>query len=72
MSITKQDCVGCDNDFYNGKNPLGVKRCWMLENAKPVTRYRIGWWTPPTAPGAFTKVHGASTTPETAPGDVPK
>lgn len=26
-------CQGCENDFYNDKNPLGVKRCWSLEGA---------------------------------------
>ena len=49
-------CDGCDNDFYNGKNPMGVAKCWHLAMARVVTRYRIGWWTAPTAPGAFTKV----------------
>jgi hypothetical protein len=49
-------CSGCRNDFYNDKNPLGVKRCWSLDTAKLVTRYRIGTWTVPTQPGAFTKV----------------
>ncbi len=41
-------CHGCRNDFYNGKNDLGVKQCWSLKGAKVVTRYRIGWWTTPS------------------------
>lgn len=49
-------CMGCRNDFYNGKNGIGVARCWSLDTAQVVTRYRIGWWTTPTSPGAFTKV----------------
>lgn len=49
-------CAGCRNDFYNDKNPLGVKKCWSLDTATIVTRYRIGTWTDPTQPGAFTKV----------------
>lgn len=31
-------CVGCRDDFYNDKNPLGVKRCWSLKSAKKVRR----------------------------------
>lgn len=48
-------CLGCRDDFYNDKNPIGVKECWGLKTAKLVTRYRIGTWTRPTEPGAFTK-----------------
>jgi hypothetical protein len=48
-------CVGCRDDFYNDKNPMGVKRCWGLKTAKMVTRYRTGTWTRPTEPGAFTE-----------------
>lgn len=49
-------CGGCRDDFYNGHNPMGVKRCWLAKDGRMVTRYRIGWWTQPTSPGAFTKV----------------
>jgi hypothetical protein len=54
--MDKSKCIGCRDDFYNGKNPLGVKECWMLKSAELVTRFRIGTWTRPTEPGAFTKV----------------
>jgi len=27
-------CVGCRNDFYNGNNSLGVRRCLYLGSAK--------------------------------------
>lgn len=49
-------CAGCRDDFYNDKNPLGVKKCWGLKTAKMVTAFRIGTWTQPTQPGAFTEV----------------
>lgn len=49
-------CVGCRSDFYNDKNPLGVKRCWNLKKAKLVTRWKLGWWTTPATPGAFEEV----------------
>jgi len=49
-------CLGCRDDFYNDKNPMGVKRCWGLKTAKMVTRFRIGTWTQPTQPYAFTTV----------------
>jgi len=49
-------CAGCRDDFYNGKNSLGVKQCWALKSAELVTRYSIGTWTRPTEPSAFTKV----------------
>ena len=48
-------CRGCRNDFYNGQNELGVKECWCLKDAKIVTRYRIGWWTPQNSAKNFTK-----------------
>lgn len=35
-------CEGCEDDFYNGKNPYGVKECWLLSGAKLITRYQIG------------------------------
>ena len=26
-------CNGCENDFYNDKNPFGIKECWSLDTA---------------------------------------
>ncbi len=49
-------CAGCRDDFYNGHNNLGVHECWSLAKARIVTRYRIGWWTDPASPEAFTRV----------------
>lgn len=44
--MTEQDkldlCVGCHDNFYNGKNPYGVKNCWMLPDAKVVQRTSVG------------------------------
>ena len=43
--MTKQEkfkyCIGCENDFYNGHNPYGVKECWSLKDAKFVKRKKI-------------------------------
>lgn len=53
---TTEFCQGCRNDFYNRDNPLGVKECWFLKDAKVVTRYEIGLDTLPAQPGAFRKI----------------
>lgn len=53
--MDQKHCIGCRDDFYNDKNPMGVKKCWGLKTAKMVTRFRIGTWTQPTQPYAFTK-----------------
>ena len=34
-------CVGCRNDFYNGKNELGVKECWSLEKTEMVWKKEV-------------------------------
>lgn len=36
-----QHCVGCENNFYNGNNSLGVLECWSLENAKLAMRKKV-------------------------------
>lgn len=46
MKAKKEHCVGCDNNFYNGQNDIGVNECWNFDKAKTVKRLRIGWWTP--------------------------
>lgn len=45
-------CAGCRDDFYNRERG----GCWSLETARPVLRWRIGWWIPPDEPGAFALV----------------
>ena len=52
----RKHCIGCDSDFYNGRDNFTGRDCWHRKNAKVVTRYKIGWWTQPTVPGAFQKV----------------
>lgn len=49
-------CSGCRDDYYNRGGHSNTGRCWLLENAKLVTRYRLGWWTAPTERGAYAKV----------------
>lgn len=40
-------CIGCRDDFYNGKNQIGVKECWMRKNATLVPRLIIHVDQPP-------------------------
>jgi hypothetical protein len=40
-------CIGCSENFYNGNNPLGVKECWNLKNARLILRKRVGMWQRP-------------------------
>ena len=32
--MQKKHCWGVRNDFYNGKNDLGVKECWSFDSKK--------------------------------------
>lgn len=45
-------CRGCHDDFYN----RGDKRCWSLESARIVRRWRIHRNMAPTVREAFTEV----------------
>lgn len=49
--MTKDDklklCVGCRNDFYNNKNPLGIKECWHLGSAMSAQKHLVGTWDRP-------------------------
>ncbi len=49
-------CCGCDQNFYNGNNGMGIEVCWSLKRAKVVKRWRIGWWTAPVSTESFSKV----------------
>lgn len=49
-------CQGCRNNFYNQGGNSSTGCCWSLESAKVVERFRIGWWTQPTSPNAYSKV----------------
>lgn len=52
----KKYCVGCDNNYYNGNNNVGIKECWGYRSTKVVTVYRIGWWIPQDRRENFVKV----------------
>lgn len=39
---TVRHCSGCRDNFYNGHNQLGVKRCWLLDKARLVRRKEVG------------------------------
>ena len=45
--MTKADCSGCTDNFYNGNNNLGVKECWMFKTAELTKRIRIPIHQPP-------------------------
>jgi len=39
--MTLQRCDGCYDDFYNDKNPYGVKRCWSFTSAQIVLKKEV-------------------------------
>ena len=39
--MDKQQCGGCEDNFYNGNNPHNVKECWCFKNAKLVMRKQV-------------------------------
>jgi len=52
-------CRGCRNDYYNHREQPGFDgstKCWSLEDAEVVQRYRIGWWTPQDSARNYTRV----------------
>lgn len=53
--VTKQDCVGCRNNFYNGNNDMGIKECWSLPSAKFVTKFQLDYNTPVNQKDAYVK-----------------
>lgn len=48
-------CRGCEQDFYNGNNPMGVQSCWHRKDAKLMTRYSISTSTPMGIRSAYFK-----------------
>jgi hypothetical protein len=40
--MKKQNCVGCEQNFYNGNNDLGVQECWSFKTAVLKLRRRVG------------------------------
>ena len=45
--MKKQDCNGCEQNFYNGNNPYNIQECWDFPRAKIVSRIQIGHWENP-------------------------
>ena len=45
--LDAKHCDGCRDDFYNGKNDIGVAECWMRKDATLVTRLLIHVDQPP-------------------------
>ena len=39
--MDKSKCEGCEDNFYNGNNNLGVKECFHLKSAKMVLKKKI-------------------------------
>lgn len=37
----RKHCTGCEQNFYNGNNPYGVKECWSLADAKMVSKKKV-------------------------------
>lgn len=55
--MTLKNCAGCRDNFYNGNNPLGVKRCWSFDEAKPLeTRFKLSTNTPMNIRSAYLEV----------------
>lgn len=58
MLAKERYCAGCIDDFYNHRDVPGFDgaiKCWSLDRGEVVTRYRLHWWTAPSAK-AFQKV----------------
>lgn len=54
--MDKSKCIGCESNFYNGNNPLGIKECWCFKDAKVVIRFCIGVNVPQNCKENFIKV----------------
>lgn len=39
--MDKKHCLGCEEDFYNGKNPYGITECWLLRDGVLGMRRRV-------------------------------
>lgn len=38
---TKDDCIGCEDNFYNGNNPYEIQECWHFKDAKFVFKKAV-------------------------------
>ena len=50
IKMTKARCAGCEDNFYNGNNSLGVKECWLFKTANIIERKRVPIWQRPPWP----------------------
>jgi len=41
MNAKLKYCTGCKDNFYNGFNDLGIKKCWKLEISNIVSRKEV-------------------------------
>lgn len=39
--LQKSKCSGCENNFYNGNNVMGIQECWYLKDGYLQKRWRI-------------------------------
>lgn len=39
--MDRKHCVGCRNDFYNGRQNVGGNTCWNLKDAKLIMRKEV-------------------------------
>jgi len=39
--MDRKHCSGCEQNFYNGNNPMGVKECWHLKDARIILRKAV-------------------------------
>jgi hypothetical protein len=56
--MKKSDCSGCEDNFYNGNNDLGVKECFRFrgQGNRVKKRYRIDYNTPTNIREAYQEV----------------
>ena len=40
-TMRKEYCPGCESNFYNGNNEIGVKKCWSLSTARLILRKEV-------------------------------
>uniref|UniRef100_A0A6M3X9L9 Uncharacterized protein n=1 Tax=viral metagenome TaxID=1070528 RepID=A0A6M3X9L9_9ZZZZ len=41
MKMTKDNCSGCEDNFYNGNNPYRVEECWHFKSAKVIKKKKV-------------------------------
>jgi hypothetical protein len=56
--MQRKDCAGCEDNFYNGNNNLGVTECWRFRGKgnRIKKRFRINYNTPTNIREAYQEV----------------